>query len=71
MGMFIEVQINQEACTSAKGSCKVCVESCPVDIFALKDGYAVVVDNNVDECTLCNLCLDKCPAHAVTLTKLY
>ena len=34
-------------------------EACPVDIFAQKpDGSLEIVEQNLDECVLCRLCLD-------------
>ena len=68
--MFIELKIDHEACARA-GDCKVCVETCPVDIFALADAKVIVNHENEDECTLCDQCLTKCPAKAITLTRLY
>jgi NAD-dependent dihydropyrimidine dehydrogenase PreA subunit len=47
-------------------------EVCPVDIFGTRDdGSLEVVDENVDECVLCELCLDAAPDGAVEVKKLY
>jgi NAD-dependent dihydropyrimidine dehydrogenase PreA subunit len=47
-------------------------EVCPVDIFHAGPGGAVeIVEDNLDECVLCALCLRAAPAGAVTVTKLY
>ena len=40
-------------------------EACPVDIFAASDGGVRIVDENLDECVLCGLCLDASPPGAV------
>ena len=45
---------------------------CPVDIFAVgPDGGVAVVHDNLDECVLCELCINAAPAGAVTIHKLY
>jgi NAD-dependent dihydropyrimidine dehydrogenase PreA subunit len=47
-------------------------EACPVDIFAQQpDGSLELVEQNLDECVLCRLCLDAAPADAVKIVKLY
>ena len=48
------------------------IEVCPVNIFkAGSDAASVaVVDANVDECTLCDLCMQACP-DGVKVVKLY
>ncbi|MBI4300219.1 MAG: 4Fe-4S binding protein [Chloroflexi bacterium] len=68
--MFIELKIDIDRCRAGQ-PCRACIESCPVDIFVATDGLAAVVADNQDECTLCDLCLQRCPTEAVTLTKLY
>jgi DNA-directed RNA polymerase alpha subunit len=34
------------------------VEQCPQKIFAIKNDKLVVVDDNVDDCTLCDACIE-------------
>ena len=68
--MFIRLEIIEDRCAQA-GLCRVCIESCPVDIFHLVEGKVSINHENEDECTLCDLCLTKCPTQALTLTKLY
>ena len=50
-------------------------EVCPVDIFAQKpDGGLEIVEQNLDECVLCRLCLDAAQSertHPVKIVKLY
>jgi NAD-dependent dihydropyrimidine dehydrogenase PreA subunit len=41
-----------------------------VDIFR-NDGGVKIVDDNVDECILCRLCIDASPAGTVRVHKLY
>ena len=46
------------------------VEVCPVDIFALEGGRLETVESNLDECTLCDLCIEAA-GDAVRVVKLY
>jgi len=72
MGMFVKLDVKRQACLTHGDGCRECVQLCPVDIFALDDqGLAVVVAENEDECILCNQCVERCPANAVTLQRLY
>jgi NAD-dependent dihydropyrimidine dehydrogenase PreA subunit len=70
-GMFIDVRVTEAARTDAALAKKL-VEVCPVNIFALApDGTLAIVEANLDECTLCDLCLQAAPAGAVEVVKLY
>jgi NAD-dependent dihydropyrimidine dehydrogenase PreA subunit len=56
--MFIRVDI-KDSVQDDPALCKQLVEVCPVDIFAVDDaGHAGTVEDNLDECTLCDLCID-------------
>ena len=47
-------------------------EVCPVNIFAAGDGGALqIVEENLDECMLCELCIEAAPAGTVKVRKLY
>ena len=69
--MFIRVEID-DAVQQNADLCKQLVEVCPVDIFALDDdsGRVGTVEDNLDECTLCDLCLDAA-GDRVSVVKLY
>lgn len=70
MAMFIRVDID-DSVQRDPDLCKKLVSVCPVDIFALNDsGRVTTVDENLDECTLCDLCLDAAGS-AVRVVKLY
>jgi NAD-dependent dihydropyrimidine dehydrogenase PreA subunit len=69
-GLFIDVEIAPEARDDAELAKKL-EEVCPVDIFASKDGRADVVEQNLDECVLCELCVNAAPPGAVRVRKLY
>ncbi|MDH5674118.1 MAG: 4Fe-4S binding protein [Myxococcales bacterium] len=72
MGMFIRIDLNQGAIESAPGIAQKLVEICPVKIFKAAAGATAVavVEDNVDECTLCDLCMQACP-DGVKVVKLY
>jgi NAD-dependent dihydropyrimidine dehydrogenase PreA subunit len=70
MGIFIHVTIDDGKCLGPKKSGE-CIRICPVSIFEAKEGRTVIQEKNEDECILCNLCLEKCPASAISINKLY
>jgi NAD-dependent dihydropyrimidine dehydrogenase PreA subunit len=69
-GLFIDVELTEEARSDAELARKL-EEVCPVDIYAEKDGHVDIVEENLDECVLCGLCLDAAPDGAVRVLKLY
>ena len=42
-----------------------------MDIYADDGGKVAVVEQNLDECILCNLCVDASPPGGVVVKKLY
>jgi ferredoxin-like protein FixX len=69
-GMFIRVDVDPAASKSPEVAKKL-TEVCPVNIFAQQpDGALRIVDENLDECTLCELCLQAFPGK-VKVVKLY
>jgi NAD-dependent dihydropyrimidine dehydrogenase PreA subunit len=69
-GTFIDVELNDEARNDAELAQKL-EDACPVDIFANRDGSTEVVEENLDECVLCELCVNAAPPGAVRVVKLY
>ena len=70
-GMFIDVEVDARVAADAALAKKL-TEVCPVNIFAQeKDGRLRIVEANLDECTLCDLCIQAAPAGAVKVIKLY
>ncbi|MDX6582538.1 MAG: ferredoxin [Solirubrobacterales bacterium] len=69
-GTFIEVDVSGEAATDPEIAKKL-EEVCPVDIFKAGAGGTEIVRGNLDECVLCELCLDAAPAGTVVVRKLY
>jgi NAD-dependent dihydropyrimidine dehydrogenase PreA subunit len=69
--LFIAVDVDDQAAADTELARRL-TEACPVDIFAQKpDGSLEIVEQNLDECVLCRLCLDASPAGAVQIVKLY
>lgn len=69
--LFIGVQVDAAVAKNSTAVAKL-VEACPVDIFAAKDdGTLQIVEANLDECTLCDLCLAAAPEGSVRVIKLY
>lgn len=69
-GLFIDVEVD-ESVASDPDLARRLEEACPVDIFADADGRVEVVEDNLDECVLCELCIDTAPAGTVRVKKLY
>jgi NAD-dependent dihydropyrimidine dehydrogenase PreA subunit len=69
-GIFIAVELSDAVAGDAELAAKL-AEACPVDIFAVGDGMAQIVEGNLDECVLCGLCLAAAPAGALDVIKLY
>jgi NAD-dependent dihydropyrimidine dehydrogenase PreA subunit len=69
-GIFIDVEISDEIAGDAELAAKL-EEVCPVDIYADDDGKVKVVRENLDECVLCNLCVEAAPPGGVVVKKLY
>jgi NAD-dependent dihydropyrimidine dehydrogenase PreA subunit len=69
-GIFIDVEVAPDAGSDAELAKKL-EEACPVDIFAAGDRGVEIVRENLDECVLCELCLDAAPPGAVRVVKLY
>ena len=70
-GMFIDVQVDAAVASDGELTKKL-AEVCAVDIFAARDdGTLQIVEENLDECVLCDLCSEAAPAGAVKVVKLY
>ena len=69
-GLFIDVTVDDAVRDDAELAQKL-EDACPVDIFANENGRVEVVDDNLDECVLCELCVKAAPAGTVKVLKLY
>jgi Fe-S-cluster-containing hydrogenase component 2 len=69
--MFIQVDLSPAVASDAELAKKL-AEVCPVNIFTQSaDGSAALVEENLDECVLCDLCVQAAPPGGVRVTKLY
>jgi NAD-dependent dihydropyrimidine dehydrogenase PreA subunit len=69
--LFIAVEVD-DAVARDPELAKQLTEVCPVDIFAQNDdGTLQIVEDNLDECVLCQLCMNAAPAGTVKVIKLY
>ena len=70
-GLFIAVEVDDAVAADTELAAKL-TEVCPVDIYAQQDdGTLRIVEENLDECVLCGLCLDAAPEGTVKVIKLY
>ncbi len=72
MAMFIRVDVDNGVVEKTAGLAGKLVEVCPVKIFKLgsRPTTVEVVEENVDECTLCDLCMQASP-EGIRVVKLY
>ncbi len=69
-GMFIDVQVDPKVAADPALAKKL-VDVCPVNIFAQDErGRLRIVEENLDECVLCELCIQAAPG-GVRVVKLY
>jgi ferredoxin-like protein FixX len=69
-GRFIDVVVEADAAQD-RALAKKLTEVCAVDIFAQNpDGSLRIVEENLDECVLCDLCIEAAPGK-VRVSKLY
>jgi NAD-dependent dihydropyrimidine dehydrogenase PreA subunit len=69
--LFINVEVDDEVAADPELAAKL-TEVCPVDIFARTDvGTLRIVAENLDECVLCELCINAAPQGTVRVIKLY
>ena len=70
-GLFIDVKVADKAAKDSAVVAKL-AEVCPVDIFKqTQSGELQIVEENLDECVLCDLCISAAPSNSVEVVKLY
>ena len=67
--MFIKVEVDEPTASDADCA-KQLASVCPVDIFAADGGRVTIVEQNLDECILCGLCLAVGTPNSVRVVKL-
>jgi NAD-dependent dihydropyrimidine dehydrogenase PreA subunit len=71
--LFINVEVDDSVANDPALAAKL-AEVCPVDIFAVGENGLELVEDNLDECVLCQLCMnvvENDPTHPVRVIKLY
>ena len=68
--LFIAVEVD-EPVASDPGLAARLEEVCPVDIFRATPTGIEIVEENLDECVLCELCINAAPIGTVRVIKLY
>jgi NAD-dependent dihydropyrimidine dehydrogenase PreA subunit len=69
-GLFIDVRVSKSAAGDAVLAKKL-EEVCPVNIFRAGPAGVEILEQNLDECVLCDLCTQAAPAGDVQVVKLY
>ena len=68
--LFIDVEVDEPVASDPELAAKL-AEVCPVDIFRAGEKGVEIVRENLDECVLCQLCMNVVPAGTVRVIKLY
>jgi NAD-dependent dihydropyrimidine dehydrogenase PreA subunit len=69
-GEFIDVIVDVDIAKDAELAKKL-EEICPVSIFAASADGVSIDESNLDECVLCDLCLQAAPKGKIQIVKLY
>jgi NAD-dependent dihydropyrimidine dehydrogenase PreA subunit len=69
-GTFIDIEVDPTAGADPELARKL-EEVCPVDIFKAGASGVELVESNLDECVLCELCIRAAPEGAIRVRKLY
>jgi len=68
--LFIDVEVDENVARDPELAAKL-AEVCPVDIFRAGENGVEIVRENLDECVLCQLCMNVAPPGTVRVIKLY
>jgi len=68
--LFIDVEVDESVARDPEIAAKL-AEVCPVDIFRAGENGVEIVRENLDECVLCQLCMNVAPTGNVRVIKLY
>jgi NAD-dependent dihydropyrimidine dehydrogenase PreA subunit len=69
-GLFIDVEVDESVRSDADLARRL-EEACPVDIYAAPGGRVEVVEENLDECILCEMCVRAAQPGTLRVLKLY
>ena len=68
--IFIGIEVADDVAGDPAVAAKL-EETCPVDIYADAGGRVEIVERNLDECILCDMCVAVSPPGAVAVHRLY
>jgi ferredoxin len=68
--IFIGIEVADDVARDAAIAAKL-QETCPVDIYADAAGRVEIVEPNIDECILCDMCVAVAPPGKVAVHRLY
>ena len=69
-GEFIDVVVDANVAKDTEIAKKL-EEVCPVSIFVAESSGVRIHESNLDECVLCDLCLEAAPEGKIQIIKLY
>ncbi len=69
-GEFIDVKVDAAIAADPEIAKKL-EEVCPVSIFIAEASGVRIDEYNLDECVLCDLCLEAAPKGKIEIIKLY
>ena len=58
---MVNIIVDNDKCTG----CGICVDSCPVTVFDLKDNKSVPA--RMEDCLVCRACEVQCPENAIQI----
>jgi NAD-dependent dihydropyrimidine dehydrogenase PreA subunit len=67
---FIGVEVDDAAAADPAIAARL-AETCPVDVYADAGGRVEIVEANLDECILCDMCIAAAPPGTVAVHRLY
>jgi NAD-dependent dihydropyrimidine dehydrogenase PreA subunit len=69
-GQFIAVELDESVAGDGELAARL-EDVCPVDIYRAGEHGVEILPENLDECVLCELCLNASPPGAVRVIKRY
>jgi NAD-dependent dihydropyrimidine dehydrogenase PreA subunit len=68
--IFIGIEVADDVAGDPAVAAKL-EDTCPVDIYADAGGRVEIVERNIDECILCDMCAAVAPPGTVAVHRLY
>jgi ferredoxin-like protein FixX len=67
---FIGIEVDDDTAADPAIAAKL-ADTCPVDIYTDASGRVALVEPNIDECILCDMCTAVAPPGTVAVHRLY